>query len=646
MKKVSLVVMERDCETFLKKLREVGVIHLQRKRVLSEHLGRLLVKQELNRKAMGVLRRYTVKKGSSAPIASGISIKPDMAAYIFGLVDRKEVLQKQLAYLEKEKRRVEDWGDFEPHDFSFLSHHGVVLFLYQISLYSLKRVPNEAKLIILSQDKNWAKVLSVGEEIPGLVPFRLPSNSLASMDRRINAVRDHIAGIETELENLAYNKKAVEESMSGLSEDIEFETARAGMDTMKDESSRIAISWLSGFVPSEKVDLVINAAKENGWTLIWNDPTHADHPPTILRNKPAVRIIQPLFSMLGTIPGYWEYDVSLSYMIFLSLFFAMIFGDAGYGALLLLAGIVIGLLFKKKSSTAGSPGTFPDAAKLIMLFASCTMVWGAITGSWFAIPVQNLPFVLRSIILPPFNGTGPVAEFPLFLQSIFNLPPEVPVDDLKTKWNIQFLCFTVGMVQLISARSMNIKKQLPSLAAVAQLGWILALAGIYFLVLYMLLKMPPPFFVQWFIAIGIILNFIFAEQHGGNFLSNVVKSLTNFFGIFLKAIGGFADIISYIRLFAVGMAGGMIAQTFNSMAIPSEGLGSFSLGFILKLIIAAIVLVLGHSLNLLMSTLSVIIHGVRLNLLEYAGNHLGMDWSGYAYEPFVLRQKKQINREA
>jgi V/A-type H+-transporting ATPase subunit I len=274
------------------------------------------------------------------------------------------------------------------------------------------------------------------------------------------------------------------------------------------------------------------------------------------------------------------------------------------------------------------------------------MVWGAITGSWFAIPVQNLPFVLRSIILPPFNGTGPVAEFPLFLQSIFKLPPEVPVDDLKTKWNIQFLCFTVGMVQLISARGMNIKKQLPSLAAVAQLGWILALAGIYFLVLYMLLKMPPPSFVQWFIAAGIILNFIFAEQHGGNFLSNVVKSLTNFFGIFLKAIGGFADIISYIRLFAVGMAGGMIAQTFNSMAIPAEGLGSFSLGFILKLIIAAVVLILGHSLNLLMSTLSVIIHGVRLNLLEYAGNHLGMDWSGYAYEPFVLRQKKQINREA
>ena len=627
--------MERDCEIFLDKLRQIGVVHPQRKRVPSAFLGR----QDMNRKALNILCRYPVKKEISMPPLSIVEGK-DMTAHILARVDEKEVLQKQLVHLEKEARRVEAWGDFDPHDFAYLSHHGVKLFLYSLSLYSLNRMGDEIKLIVFSRDKQWAKVLAVGEEIPGLAPFKLPSHSLSSMKNRINAIRSHIEGIETELADLAYHKEVIEADMNRITGEIDYEMARAGMGTLKEESINTAVSWLSGFVPDEKIDTVIQAAKDNGWTLAWDDPTPADRPPTILRNGPAVRIIQPLFSMLGTIPGYWEYDISLSYMVFLSVFFAMIFGDAGYGLLLFALGAALGVFFKKKN------GQFPDAAKLAMLFSSCTVVWGAITGAWFAIPVGNLPAVLRSLIVPPFNNSGPVAEFPRFLQKAFRLPEEIPMDDLKTKWNIQFLCFSIGMIQVFWARTKNIRKLLPSLTAVAEAGWILAMTGIYFLVLFMLLKMPPPSFAPVLIAAGIALNFIFAEQKGGNFFLNILKSFSNFFSIFLKAIGGFGDIISYIRLFAVGMAGGMIARTFNSMAIPPEGLGSFSLGFVLRLFIAVLVLVGGHGLNLLMSTLSLIIHGVRLNLLEYAGNHLGMDWSGYAYEHFALRQNELKKEES
>ena len=644
MKKVSLVVMERDGDSFLKKLREAGVVHPQRKRVPSAYLGRLLARQDLNRKALGVLQRYAGKDAAAEPLNSIVSSGVDITNHILGMADEKEVLLKQLVHLQKEIRRTEIWGDFKPQDFSYIGQYGVDLYLYTVSVMGLERIPKESPYIIISRDKQWAKILAVGGEIPRLVPFKLPSQSLSSMENRRNAICAHIEGIETQLKNLACHKKEIEERMSGINDEIEFEMARAGMGNLKDESTEIAIAWLSGFVPAEKVDIVINAAKKYGWTLAWDDPGRSDLPPTILRNRPAVRIIQPLFSMLGTIPGYWEYDISLSYMIFLCLFFAMIFGDAGYGLLLFTVGAVLGIALKKKSAS-NPEGKMPDAAKLIMLLSSTAIAWGAITGSWFAIPVQNLPFILRTLIIPPFNGTGPVAEFPVFLQNVFHLPQRVPVDDLKTTWNIQFLCFTIGMVQLILARTKNIIKTLPSLAFVAEAGWILALSGVYFLVLYMLLKMPPPSFVPPLIGAGVILNFIFAEQKGGNFFANIAKSLTNFFTIFLKAIGCFADIISYIRLFAVGMAGGMIAQTFNSMAIPAEGLGSFGLGFILKLLLAAVVLICGHALNLLMSTLSLIIHGVRLNLLEYAGNHLGMDWSGYAYEPFELKQRESKNRE-
>ena len=112
------------------------------------------------------------------------------------------------------------------------------------------------------------------------------------------------------------------------------------------------------------------------------------------------------------------------------------------------------------------------------------------------------------------------------------------------------------------------------------------------------------------------------------------------FSTVLKIVGCFGDIISYIRLFAVGLAGAMVVQLINSMAIPAEGLGSFGLDFILKLISTTLILAIGHSLQLAMGLLSVIVHGLRLNLMEYAANHLGMMWSGYEYDPFAYRQKK------
>jgi len=372
MKKLSLVVMERDSDSFLKKLREIGVVHPQRKRVPSAYLARLLGQQDLNRKAINVLQRYMKNDANPPPLKSIVSADTNMTNHILGLVDEKEVLQKQLAYLEKEKRRVEPWGDFEPHDFSFLSHQGVELYLYLVSLFALKRIGDEIKIIVISRDKQWAKVLAIGNEIPGITPFRLPTHSLSYMENRINSIRTHIEGIENELVNIAYHREQIEADMSHVSDEIEFEMARAGMGTLAEESIEIEIAWLSGFVPDEKVEIVINAARENGWTLAWDDPAPADRPPTLLRNRPFVRIIEPLFSMLGTIPGYWEYDISLSYMVFLCVFFAMIFGDAGYGFFLLGIGGIIGLVSKNKSIVKpGEKKKIPDAARLIMLLSSC-----------------------------------------------------------------------------------------------------------------------------------------------------------------------------------------------------------------------------------------------------------------------------------
>jgi V/A-type H+-transporting ATPase subunit I len=635
MKKVSLVVMEREREASLEKLREVGVLHLEKKSVFSDVLSKLLDERARLTRALGLLRRYPVSKtGAAHDNSAGHDGVNDMVRRVLGMGNEKKILQDQLIYQTKERRRIAGWGDFDPRAFALLAKQGVTLIPYELSWKVYNSLGEETKLMVISQDKRGVRVLSLSE-IPETLPFTLPVLSLSEIGRRTEEIYNRIDEIEREFAQLALQKGNIEAELKLLQERIEFETVRTGMKTLEDAPAESTVSWLYGFVPYDSLGLLKRAAAENGWALVCEDVAPGDRPPTLVRNNAVVRIIQPLFSFLGTIPGYREYDISLSYLVFFCLFFAMIFGDAAYGLLLFAVSLTAGLVFRKKS------GTFPDAAKLFMLLSCCTVIWGSITGSWFAIPIDRLPPFLQDLIVPPFNNTGPLAAFPPVLQKLFNLPGEVPVDDLKTRWNIQFLCFTVGAVQLVWGRSKNIRKLLPSLTALAQAGWLIMMVGLYFLVLFMLLKMSLPSFAVYLIGAGLVFYFIFAEQNGGNFFKNIGKSFSNFLSIFLNAVGSFADIISYIRLFAVGLAGSIIAQSFNSMAIPAESFGAVGLGIVLRIFAAVLILIFGHALNIVMNALSVIVHGVRLNLLEYAGNHLGMEWSGYAYKPFTVKQKKK-----
>jgi V/A-type H+-transporting ATPase subunit I len=637
MKKVSLIVRERECGALLERLRKTGALHIEKKGVSSDVLSGLLDRKALLLRVMRILRRYPAKKNVSKPPVPFVSA--DIPASVLGLVGDKRTLQDELAQLVAKRRKVEGWGDFDPLSFDFLTQHGIKLFPYELPLPVHKRIGNDIELIVLHRDRRMVKVFSVGAKIPDMIPVAFPAQSLSETNEQIDSINRRIKEIETRLANLACYKEILEEENNSLSETIDFETARAGMGTLENVPTELAVSWISGYIPSDKIDTLKQIATENGWALSWEDPSPQDRPPTFIRNKPAVRIIQPLFSMLGTIPGYREYDISLSYMVFLCIFSAIIFGDAIYGFILLITGVTVGLVFKKKN------GVFPDAAKLVMLLSFCTIVWGCITGSWSGTPVSNLPPILQSLIFTHFDDSGPLSHFPLFLRKIFKLPEVLPEGNMKTQWNIQFFCFTVGMSQLVWARQKNIKKLMPSLSALGEAGWLVVVVGIYFMVLYILLKVELPSFVPALIGGGIGCIIIFSEQKspfrgGGDFLKNIGKSFSNVISIILKVIGSFADIISYIRLFAVGMAGSIIIRTINSMAIPSEGLGSFGPAFLLRLFSVVLILVFGHTLHILMGTLSVIVHGMRLNLLEYAGNHLGMGWSGYVYNPFAFRQKR------
>ena len=661
MKKVSLVVMEKYREDSLKKLREAGVLHLEQKKVSSETVVKLTEKKaradaalsllESYKKRAAALKKISPQTGTAAAgtrrravdfvnsegvpfSAEGLeeSVRKDLVAHVLDLGESRKNALERIAALTREKNRIEGWGSFSPGDLQLLKDNGIVFRFYVVTPRVLASLTPDIRYFVTVRNNIEVRVAVLDGKIPGVKAFVPGEHSLDEINGLISDAREQVADIEKQLVSICSRKASIEKEAKTLRRDIEFQIANSGMKTLKDAPAETTVSWISGFVPCSALGTLKHAATENGWALALEDPAPDDMPPTLLENKAPVNFMKPLFSFLGTTPGYREFDISAPYLVFFSLFFAMIFGDAGYGLLLLAAFVTLGIRFKKKD------GKIPDAIKLFILLASCTIVWGSITGAWFAIPQKNLPVFLTALIIPPFNNSGPLQEFPLFLRYVFRLPAEIPKDGLKTRWCIQFLCFSVAVIQLTLARATRVKRLLPSLLAVAQAGWFLVMAGLFFVVLSIMLKMPFASYVPYIIGAGVVLIVVFGEQKGGNFFINVAKSLGGLFSLFLKLVSCFADILSYIRLFAVGLAGAMIGQVFNSMAVPSGGLGSFGLGFIVKLVLAVLVLAFGHGLNLALTAMSVVVHGVRLNLLEFAGNHLEMEWSGYEYNPFALKQ--------
>jgi V/A-type H+-transporting ATPase subunit I len=170
--------------------------------------------------------------------------------------------------------------------------------------------------------------------------------------------------------------------------------------------------------------------------------------------------------------------------------------------------------------------------------------------------------------------------------------------------------------------------------AIAQLGWFSLVLGLYYLVLNLVLsadRYPMPRYSIYMIAAGIAMIIFFSKQEG-KFFKGLLKGVGGLITTFIDSIGSFSDIISYIRLFAVGLATVEIAKSFNSMA---AGMGDGVIG----IVGGAIILIFGHGLNLAMGALSVIVHGVRLNMLEFSG-HLGMEWTGVPYTPFTIRERQ------
>ncbi|MDR0402668.1 MAG: V-type ATP synthase subunit I, partial [Treponema sp.] len=465
MDKVSLVVMDKEKQTALEKLRELGVLHLEKKQVQSDALSALLERKTKTENALALLRSAaeTLKKRKDGQDKNARKA-PDRAAgdpagdinAVLALGEERKNLQEQLLSLVRECGRIEKWGDFDPEAFRFLSENGVVLVPYELSLQAYQSLGDGTRCVVLEKTKTLVRLLAAGAEIPGETPFVLPEKSLSGIVRQMADIKEKIASISGELAGYVPSIAAVAAEREALLENIEFETAKAGMVLLEEDKGENedfegrGISWLTGYIPREKLGVLKRGASENGWAFIADEPGPDDPVPTLLKNNKLVSLLNPLTDFLEVVPGYNEVDISPWFLLFFVIFFGMIFGDAGYGAILLLAGI-IGLVKTAKKGV-------PAAVKLLCLLGFSNFLWGLLTCSWFGIGVDYLPETLRQISLPLISNVqssytwfgADIGALPDFLRPVFTNDPWVRAGTVPAivRQNLMIFCFTLALFQL------------------------------------------------------------------------------------------------------------------------------------------------------------------------------------------------------
>lgn len=605
MQKLTLFIAETNVDSDLTQLGALGVVHLIPLQLpKDESIDRVEARIKQMTKALEIIETCkpidSSESESESTAESANEVRPRgevaITKRIIHLDERIEQLSRYEQELKNDLKFYQHWGDVSKKDLDMLQKSGLTMRLYIANEKQLEPLEGRDDIFVLGNTENSYRIaqISQADEKLDLPEVIIPKRSYDTTKQFFERTQNLIQSAKTDLLELRIYKKLLEDA---LQERIRRRDVRnAQFEGIGVEQS---FRYWQGYFPVDKEKEIISLAQENDWGYSISDPTDEElaDVPTLIKSPRWVERIKPVMSFMGLVPGYKELDVSKTFMIFFTFFAGILVGDAGYGLVFLLLTLFVHSKSKFKAKTEFS---------LIYTLSISIMVWGVLTGTYFGSPeIAKIPVLSNLIIdkLASFGGDN------IFFQ--------------KTM-------FTIGAIHLSLAHLQNAWKLSNSIRAIGQLGWVAIVWGLFFVVNKMVLGEDTPGFTVWLFVGGAVLVSFFSSS-GTNFFKGVISS---FGSLPLNIISGFSDIISYIRLYAVALATVLMAESFNQMAI---GDGITTVG---SFIGAVIVLILGHALNMILAAMAVIVHGVRLNMLEYAG-HAGVEFSGSKYLPFKLNLKKE-----
>ncbi|MGB5663301.1 V-type ATP synthase subunit I [Eudoraea sp.] len=593
MKEILLFTTARTVDDTILQLGKLGVVDIKEINQLGNGtLERRMEAVERTESAIAVLNDYVKKKNDTADRKKYSANDPkQLVERVLQTEDIRQKGQETLEDLRQQRTWYETWGTkVRVRDIAFLEKKGIFLRLYLLDKSVAASLGQKHTLIKLPERNGKVPTVLIARnesEKLNLKEESLPKLSFEDIKQQIDRKERQLAEVEHFLEDQAENIAWLDDYYLLLKDRLGMQQAFEGMGDIEGK-----LKYLKGYIPCTTVDDFVAVAESNHWGYHIADPEKPEDVPVYIKNPKWIGIINPVMKFIDIVPGYKEVDVSIYFLVAFALFFAMLVGDAGYGLIFLL----VTFLLRKKLTG--------QMQILIYVLSGATIIWGVLSGTYFGSEqLAALPF-LNDLIIPEIASFG--------------------VDNISFMMHLSFL---IGAVHLTIAHGIRVFQFINSIKALSEVGWIGLVWGLFLITEQLVLGKPMPDWGIWLFVGGAILVALFSVE-SKNFFKSMGVSLAN---LPLSLISGFSDIVSYVRLFAVGMATAAVAASFNNMILPE---GTAGMG-IINLIMAAIALLLGHGLNIALALMAVMVHGIRLNMLEFAG-HLGVQFSGEAYKPFKL----------
>ena len=578
MSHLTVLCTESSRREVLDELQSLGVLHVTHESAptATEDLAAAEKALADAERALGIVKGLPSRGDAGGPAPA--TATPEA---VLDATSRIDALHAEIDALDRDIARYLPFGDFDPDEARAIQSSGLDVTLFKAPQESRPEAAG-GYVRILSESRSEKAVygVAVGGLADGVSCERipLPSRRLSLLEADRAARVGELQEAREALGRFAGAGKALAAEVAKRRTYRDFCAADAGMGTSG------GIAWITGFCPDDALGKISETARRNGWGFAARPPAEDELPPTLLRPPRLFRAIASLFSMLDISPGYREVDVSVVFYAFFTVFFAMLVGDAGYGALMLAAT----LFFRRKF-----PRAAPAPFILLTVFSAATCVWGVLSCNYFGAHPEALDFASARWLNDPSYA------------------------------NIMQLCFLLGALHLTVARLWSAAQLCPSAKALAELGWTGIVWTMYCAACAVVIEgFAFPGFMKVVAPLSILLVFLFTLSREEIKTQGVTLAILP-----LNIISCLGDIISYVRLFAVGLASVKVAENFNTMALD------MSLPLVVKIPVVVLILLLGHGLNLAMGALSILVHAVRLNTLEFS-SHKGISWMGFAYAPF------------
>lgn len=596
MKKLAFLIYHKDYDTFLEQVRNLGVVHVVTKSQGEAENQDLQATIRLSARYAAAIKLLEGMNVKAADKTSGNADKGEQ------VLDKLETLQQhdaetnhRIQAIEKEITAMEPWGDFKMESLKRLRDAGYEVGFYICSdkVYDEEWETQYHAVVInhIGSKVYFVTVTPVTETVSlDVESAKIADRSLSEIIQEKEKLDAERAETENAMKVLAENSisdlKAAQVRTSQL---VDFDKVKLSADSLAGNK----LMLLEGWVPAENAQQLNDFLKSSEVYYEISDPVPGDNVPIQLNNKGFFKLFEPIMK-LYMLPKYNELDLTPFFAPFFMLFFGLCLGDTGYGLFILL-GISGYRLIAKSISPSMKP-----ILTLVQLLGLSTAICGLLTGTCFG-------FNLYDINVP-------------FIQKM----KEVIMLDNQQMFNLSLILGAIQIIFGMTLKAVNQAIQFGFKYAISTIGWLLVLVSTAVAFAAPGVMAMGGTLHLAILAVGGLMVYLF-NSPGKNIFLNIGLGLWDTYNM---ATGLLGDILSYVRLFALGLSGGILAGVFNSLAV-----GMSPDNVIAGPIVMVLIFVIGHSINIFMNVLGAMVHPMRLTFVEFFKNS-GYEGGGKEYKPF------------